>query len=288
MLQTEGEIGEQFARMTSAFLQKCTVQLFRTDIEEGIVAHGTAILFTYRNNFFLITASHNFVGEDPKSIRIRVGPHLEKISNSVLKFSKETGSLAKDKIDLAVLWFNDSELIACLHKYNTFIELQDLRIDHEQKVVTSHRKDSKYILFGFPGSRTKQKFGVQNAWNVKALYIEVMLKQFHNDQIELPGFVGHLAFDRPTKGMNPATGSRTSLPKFKGLSGGGLWDIIGIDPANNMLDIRLVGIFIELSLTLGFATRIDFAIELIRSHFGLATLPASSFIRDWRLKYGGG
>ena len=274
----------EFIEKSANFLNKCTIQLFRNNSEEGLVPHGCGILFSFQNYYFLISAAHNFADEPKNDIKLRIGNEIKSIQKSELKFSLETGDLEKDKIDTAVLQIKDKTLISLLKKENEFIDIQDIELDHKQKILNldSSVESYLYILYGYPAKQSKPKFNSEFEWVINALYLQGMLVNPKDKTLEKGGYTNHVVIDKLKKGKKYHTGERVNLPIFKGMSGCGLWDIQGFDIKRNKLRIKLVGIFIEIGSNLAISTKIDFAIEVIRYKFGCKKLPSSTHLKNMK------
>lgn len=273
----------QLAEETAGFLSKCTIQFFRRNFEEGLVAHGSGILFAFQENYFIISASHNFLDEDKENIKIRTGNTIEDIRNSKLIFSVQTGDFIEDKIDTAILKLEDANLIEILKTNNYFIELGDVQLDHRQKITNEEEslESYLYILFGYPGKQSKPKYKSENKWNIKALYLQGQLQRLNSQILEDKGYANHVVFNKLKKGKKHYTGGRVNLPSLKGMSGCGLWDIQGYDLKKGRQKLKLVGIFIEINHNLAISTKIDYAIEMIKHHFGCSRLPSSNHVKNW-------
>jgi len=284
MLLSELEIVKEFKLRSSNFLAKCTIQLFRMNSEEGIKAHGSGVLFSFNSKFFIISAAHNFLDEEKESIRLRIGPHLEKIEDADLIYTLLVGDPSVDKIDISVLHIRSQELIKQLQIHNEFIHVNDIIIDHEQKIVPQETgsKNGQYLLFGYPGKQTKKIYKSITEWKVKALSIEIFYTENDIQRLKESGFVNHILFNKLNKGYVQPSNDQIHLPEFGGLSGCGLWDFSGFDLENQRMNTKLVGIFIEIRSNLGISTKIDFAIELIRAHFNEITLPISNHVLQWQ------
>ena len=279
---TEREIQFEAIKSTVQDLQSKTIQLFRQDPVKGIRSHGCGILFTYNFEYFILTAYHNLADEDFDTITARVGPHLPRLRPCVVKYSKVVGTPSLDKIDIAVIHLQSSELIAMLHQYNSFTHLSDIRLD----LQNINKKVDKFSLFGYPGSKTKPKYNVDREYTISALYTEVRPANKIHGKLKEHGFSAHIIFDKPKKGYNYFTNQQITSPQMKGLSGCGLWILTSLDVEKLRYNSKLVGIFTELHFGQGFATRIDFVTELMRAHFGTYTMPGSHFVREWKGKYG--
>jgi hypothetical protein len=270
----------QIAHEIGDFLSKCTLQFFRENLIEGLVAHCSGVLFTFEEKYFIITAAHCFIDENKDDIKIRVGNTIQELRQTRLVFALESNDIFKDKIDTAILSIENADLIQELKDSHHFIGVEDIALDHKQKGQHSgeNLESLLYILFGYPGTQSKLKYRSTKNWNIKALFLHGDLRYPTKDWVVNQGYSNHVFFDKIKKGRKYSSGERVNLPKLKGMSGCGLWDIQGYDIKNNRQKIKLVGIFIEVNFNYAIATKIDLAMEFIRYFFNCEKLPISNHI----------
>lgn len=267
------EIGER--------LLKGTVQIFRRNSEEGIVSHGSGILFYVQEHFFMITAAHNFFNEDLSELQIRANNKLIDLSGNKV-YSRNPNSDEVDKIDIGVVKL-EGELLDELKKSNHFIEIIDVELNSKQKFWNNpeNRESDYYFLLGFPGKKTKLKYRSNTDWKVKVLYIVGFLNKKNQKKIMIEGYGQHLFINKFHKYKELGTNQKKEVPKLKGMSGCGLWDIKGYDLEKQKPIVKLVGILIEQNHGVLISTKIDFAIEMIRQVFGVVKLPKSVIDITW-------
>ncbi|WP_304236551.1 hypothetical protein [Jiulongibacter sediminis] len=87
-------------------LLKNTVQIFKNKSEKGIGGLGSGILFEFEDNYFIITASHNFIHSDEfvgqwiNDFTIQVGEFLYDLNREII-FGIDKPSYERTKIDFS-------------------------------------------------------------------------------------------------------------------------------------------------------------------------------------------
>ncbi|WP_338790991.1 hypothetical protein [Bernardetia sp. MNP-M8] len=283
-------------------ISKSTVQIFKYTYENKLRGHGSGVLFQFEDNYFIITASHNFiekngfVGEGIDDFWVGVENFTAKDfrvggfrSESVIFSLKNQNMLGIDKstyerykIDLAIIKITSQALIESLKSHKSFLSLSDISHYPKQRILEQYNKgeiSDYYILYGFPASQTKV---ITNKYNPKVKDGEKILNANPYCQTEYlknnvskklieEGFTNHIFFSEFKKGYDLFSHQRKNKPIQRGMSGCGLWEI-HIDTKGKPC-IKLVGIFTEVEEGFGISVKLPFAIYFIREYWGLEKLP---------------
>lgn len=274
---TVEEFDRETIRELAEHVCKYTIQIFRTNSEEGTVAHGCGILFQFQENYFLLTAGHNYKGENINELKIRVDEQLLAISGETL-LSKSNDSNVDDKIDIAITKLDDDLSKSLLKSNSKFALISDISLGPQQKISGEKNSNDSdyYFILGYPGGKTKLKYGSNKDWSVQVFFANGYLYNTNIIKLKDKGYDNHLFINRLQKIPDIISGQKTHVPKLNGMSGSGLWDIKGYDLKAKALKCKLVGIFIEENLNVRIYTKIDFAIEMIRHRYNLVKLPKST------------
>ena len=144
-------------------LSKNTVHIFKNNIEKGIGGLGSGILFEFEDNYFIITASHNFIGADKfvgkgiENFTLQVGEYLYDLKKEIF-FGIDKPTYERTKIDLAIIKLKSTNLVDDLKKNKSFLKLSDINFFPNQRVINevNNEPSDYYFLFGFPGTKTKR------------------------------------------------------------------------------------------------------------------------------------
>jgi hypothetical protein len=271
-------------------LSKNTVQIFKNNIEKGIGGLGSGILFEFEDNYFIITASHNFVhadkfvGQGIEDFTLQVGEYLYDLKKEFF-FRIDKPTYERTKIDLAIIKLRSKNLIDGLKKNKSFLKLSDINFFPNQRVINevNNEPSDYYILYGFPGTKTKRviksfKPTVEdNKFNITAYCQMEYLKNKVPKKLIEEGFTNHTFFNQIKKGSDLDFKNRIIKPVQNGMSGCGLWEI-----NTHLIDgkpkIKLVGIFTEFQKGFGISVKLKFAILLIQQKFKLNRLPNFKWI----------
>jgi len=263
-------------------LLKNTVQFFKKKTEKGIGGLGSGILFEFEDNYFIITASHNFihsgefVGND---LIVQFGQYLCDLKMEVI-FGIDNLSYERTKIDLAVVKLKSTNLIDDLKKHKSFLTLSDINFFPNQRIVNEANNEPSdyYILFGFPETKTKRVIKSynptieDNKFNITAYCQMEYLRNKIPPRLIREGFTNHIFFNKIKKGSDLNFENRLIKPVQNGMSGCGLWEI-NVDLIKGKPQLKLVGIFTEFQKDFGISVKLKFAIELIRNKLNLRRLP---------------
>ena len=266
-------------------LLRNTVQLFKNKSEKGIGGLGSEILFEFEDNYFIITASHNFiysdefVGQGISDFTIQVGEYLYDLKKEII-FGIDKPSYERTKIDLAIIKLKSSNLIDDLKNHKSFLTLSDINFFPNQRITneTNNEPSDYYILFGYPGTKTKKVIKSynptikDNKFNITAYCQMEYLKNKIPQKLIKEGFTNHIFFNKIKKGSDLNFENRIIKPIQNGMSGCGLWEI-NVDLIEGKPQLKLVGIFTEFQNDFGISVKLKFAIALIQQRFSLGRLP---------------
>ena len=266
-------------------LLKNTVQLFKNKSEKGLGGLGSGILFEFEDNYFIITASHNFVYSDKfveqgiDDLKIQVGEYLYDLKQEII-FGIDKPTYEITKIDIAIIKLRSTSLVEALKKCKSFLTLSDINLFPQQRIVNEKNNESSdyYILFGYPETKTKRiikRFNPiieDNKFKITAYCQMEYLKHKVPPKLIDEGFTNHIFFNKIKKGSDLNFENRLIKPIQNGMSGCGLWEI-NDDLIEGKPKLKLVGIFTEFQREFGVSVKLKFAIALIKQQFKLERLP---------------
>ncbi|MBK8562883.1 MAG: hypothetical protein IPN76_05930 [Saprospiraceae bacterium] len=266
-------------------LLKNTVQLFKNKSEKGIGGLGSGILFEFEDNYFIITASHNFihsgefVGHGIDDFSVQVGQYLYDLKREII-FGIDEPSYERTKIDLAIVKLKSSNLIDDLKKHKSFLALSNINFFPNQRIINEANNEPSdyYILFGFPETKTKKVIKSYNPtiedrkFNITAYCQMEYLRNKIPQRLIKEGFTNHIFFNKIKKGSDLNFENRLIKPVQNGMSGCGLWEI-NVDLIEGKPQLKLAGIFTEFQKGFGISVKLKFAIALIQQMFNLERLP---------------
>lgn len=239
---------------------------------------GCGVLFTFQNNFFIITAAHLLEGDVHNDLRVMVDGYLFPLQG-IWRFIRNSVDEVQEypqNVDLAVLKFIPCQLLAKLQQDRSFLELQHLAFDQQQIVSSSPEVTNAlcgYHIVGYPSSRTKYD-ATANSYR-STMYVTYTTLHKKNLKRLRKKFNAnhHLFFDYRTTGKDPKENNKVQLPTYGGLSGTGIWKVdylVGAD-----FNIKLGGIFLQTSQkeSVMIGLKIDMIIQVIREAFNLPRLP---------------
>lgn len=255
-----------------------TVHFFQDSLTKVPQPLGCGVLFTFQNNFFIITAAHLLEGDVHNDIRVMVEGYLyplQGIWKFVLNDIDETQEFPQN-VDLAVFKFIPCQLLTRLQQDRGFLELQHLAFDQQQVVSSSPDVTNVlcgYHIVGYPSSRTKYDTEVDSYRSTMYVTYTTLHKKNLKRLRKKFNSNHHLFFDYRTTGKNPKENSKVKLPTYGGLSGTGIWKVnhfVGGD-----LNIKLAGIFLQTSQkeSVMIGLKIDMILQVIREAFNLPRLP---------------
>jgi hypothetical protein len=218
---------------------------------------GTGVPFAIERFSFIITAAH-VLDEIPGNRLVTFGSQKPVLigGNSISYGYRRALSI---DVDLAVVHLPNETAADMRMRF---------RFTHPNELgdIQPYEKLSFYALMGYPHSKNKPKPSSQESIEAKPLYI--VLREFaefghlasggKRDEV-------HVAFAAPRKHVRNVHFEPFTLPKPKGMSGGGLWHF-KIDPAaGEFTQPRLVAIGIEhhQEEQMFLATRIRFAVPIV-------------------------
>lgn len=286
-------------------ISKSTIQILKYTSKNKLGGLGSGILFEFEDNYFIITASHNFINsnkfEGISDFRIgvenfgiesftaedfRTGAFRSEVFILSLKnesmFGIAESTYKEYKIDLAIIKIRSQDLIETLKSHKSFLSLSDISHFPEQRIRKQYNKDEisyYYILYGFPATQTKI---VTNKYNSEVKEGEEILEVNPYCQTEYlrnnvskklikEGFTNHIFFSKIKKGSDLFSKKQRAKPPQNGMSGCGLWEIKLDDKGKPQ--VKLVGIFTEFQENFGISVKLKFAIYFIREKFQLKRLP---------------
>ncbi|MDN5214960.1 hypothetical protein QQ020_22965 [Fulvivirgaceae bacterium BMA12] len=129
-------------------ISKATIQFFR---RKGlkVSAEGSGALFSFKDNYFIVSAAHLLNFESISKLEFIIGGNFGLVSQLKTKLVVcNSGGKDVQNTDISILQINNN-LISEFEKYYSFIS-----IEH---VVPNHNFTSKYFyfLYGYPASKTK-------------------------------------------------------------------------------------------------------------------------------------
>ena len=248
-------------------LMRHTPQLYRkygSTPPVRIEPWASGVLIEVDKIFFLVTAAHVLRegnGDiNPEDIGIMTGNQFN-ILNGSIKIAHPSLHVNNDKVDLAIWRIEDGRVIDELKTKYDFLSTNQLGIDH------SPVEFSKYLVVGFPITRTKLKTQTSKIIANPFIFLTKKSKQSIYDKLEFESH-SNLILNYRKRKIKDSNGNVIQGPDPYGISGWGLWYLpelkMGVTPI-------LVGIMTEWrsSLAAIVATRIHIVTEVLRTEFGL-------------------
>ena len=239
---------------------------------------GCGVLFTFQDNFFIITAAHLLEGNIYNDLRVMVEGYLYPLQGVWRFVHKDVDDTQEfpQNIDLAVFKLIPCQLLTRLQQDRGFLELQHLAFDQQQLIASSPDVENAlcgYQIVGYPGSRTKFDTTADTYRSTMYVTYTTLHKKNLKKLREKFNSNHHLFFDYRTTGKDPREKNKVNLPTYGGLSGTGIWKVdhfVGGD-----LNIKLGGIFLQTSQkdSIMIGLKIDLIIQVIREAFNLPRLP---------------
>jgi len=265
-------------------LLKSTIQIFKHTVD-GVKPLGSGILFSFEDNYFILTAAHNLKGLKRQDLSVRIGNSLISLEHDILHYISETGENKDDKIDLGAILIRTNDAIQDINTFNRCINLEDINFNPVQQKSTSiQTTNPDYIMFGYPESQTKLKHGSSDHWKVKVLYFKCGLNNIDTSEIIDLGFRNHIFCTRTKGGSDLYTGQKRNLPLLYGMSGCGLWQLNKIDVNTGRFQLKLCGIFYGVEKEFLIFTKVGHVIDMIRESFNLKKLPCLGYNLNWNKK----
>jgi hypothetical protein len=252
----EFESGHRRIREVASLAHKCVRPLIRmTNGRPEQIGSGT--LVSIRGVRFVFTAAHVLDWFDGKEIYVAGDGVLVPLAVTSERTNPPTGaSREQDRIDAAVLRIT-----------NEIGDPPGIQfLDGSQLDVREWMNPAPhYLLYGYP---------------LKKTVVDPTTKRIAGDRIQILVPTGtdedaarvgvhrdlHVVFGIDPKRMVSETGVR-AMPSPRGISGGGVWSIRGLDHPRTVVSASLVAIFIEIPLgsKTAVSTRICYHFELIRT-----------------------
>jgi hypothetical protein len=167
---TESEREE--LRAFTLYVRRCSVPLIR-ESDSQVYIEGTGTLFTVNSRHYLVTAAHvlkeRIASNQLEQIGIRLGEASAEVSN-LGKARIETFRQV-DPFDVAIIRFDQPELIAALQKGWRFLTPNDLSPIRAEM--------SKCLIAGYPSRRVREQVGVfpQNSSVTGLVYFAMFLRR---------------------------------------------------------------------------------------------------------------
>lgn len=200
-------------------IKKYTPQLYyHTYANDAPCPIGTSVLIKTKNNFFLVTAAHIFHKEKIKNIVLFINKYLYRIAGELNFHEPNDEHHDPHNLDIAVFKL-DYIMVDLLKNYYSFLELQDLELDHFSS------NDSRYLVFGYPAQITKQN---EFKKTIKAIpmsfeTVGVNLHHYYRDNIERNKTIILLGLQNNIKPTN--RNSINKISDFAGISSCGVWHV---------------------------------------------------------------
>ena len=222
-------------------LSTFTLALYK---REGIETKflGSAVLFKYKNGYYLLSASHVLETKDIDNILVpstdktmRYLPTISKVSTAI----PSTGNREDDKIDIAVLKLYDPIFINELKSYRKFLDFGKIEFGEPKKSPLPNQ-----IVCGFPDHMMKRD-KTNEKWNAGLFVFHSYISKFSKYEKYNCNKENHIFLEYPKNLQRDREDS--PLVKSKnpnGISGCGVWQIEYSINENN-LDYKLIGIIIE-------------------------------------------
>lgn len=227
---------------------------------------GNGVLLDIKGRFYMLSAGHLMNVDDFPDLMIPAKENKMTLCNGKLVTTYKSYNDI-NKIDIAVFRFSERQNKHIDGHYR-FIQPQEIAIEH--KTVEA----SSYIISGYPINNIKKTKG-QPIYEAEPL--QVLTATVRNRTYKKFGFnlSTHILVKLHGRIKPFLSKHKKKLKKPTGISGSGLWyvpDWRRIDK-NGVPEHVLVGILTENFIDQGFvaAVRIDFATEIIRNDFAVAS-----------------
>jgi len=228
----------ELAMMAGKRLLRHTVQLYPTANINKPRPICTALLVAYKEKRFLVSAAHLMMDLPPDSVAVYVKNELcIPIGNAV--YADPRDSRVNNETDL-IIWRLADEVADELEEQYEFYRPAELSFNHP------FSDKSRYLVVGFPNSKTRLKVGVRKISLNPFIYLTEHADHKYFQQLELQAS-RNMLFDykrKRTKGYK--TGLVHKGPWTRGLSGCGIWFL------PNLLAVKeediypiLISVFIE-------------------------------------------
>lgn len=268
------EISKEIYKEISEYLLITTIQFFKKGNDGSIVPLGCGVLFSFEDDYFIITAAHVIFDENVPEIYFRVRYEMISLESHKVKYVKSSGNGILDKIDIATIKITTPYSIEKLIKHSQFIGLEQIQFNPKQLQGNDIKvKSLEYLMFGYPAKKTKLKYNNAREWKVKGLFYWCGLHNIDISKAQEDGFIHHIFCSKMSKGIDLSNNLQQKLPQLPGMSGCGLWVPGKFNLRTGKLQVKLVGIFYGVQHSLMIFTKIDFAIELIRQAYKLPKMP---------------
>jgi hypothetical protein len=227
---------------------------------------GNGVLLKINDDNYLLSAGHLMNVDDFPKLMIPAKEDKMTFCNGKLLTTYKNHN-DKNKIDLAVFKFSERQNKHIEGRYR-FIKPNEIQLEHKQVETSS------YIISGYPINNIKKQTGKPT---YSAEPLQILTSTVRNRTYKKFGFdtSTHILVKLYGRVKPFLSNHKIRLTKPTGISGSGLWYI----PDWNKLDENgipkhlLVGILTDNYVDQGFvvAVRIDYATELLRREFGIAS-----------------
>jgi hypothetical protein len=249
------------------------IQLFYDDKKKDPKATGCGTLLEIDNRCFLITAAH-VIAEHPDTTYAAIG-NDGVFLGGLMHFIALPASTKRqdDKIDLA---FIELEQVTAnkIKQQHKFLTLNDLQIGY---IPT---ENSQYLLYGYPGTKTKSK-KLKNEDLIVAkpfIYNSKLHTIFSYEKFGFKSF-SHIAINFTGEVLTNVNKNPHYAPDLGGMSGSGLWYLPDFPFPSVITNRKLIGIVIErineLDNKAVISTSIDIVTETLRDKLNITVIPKS-------------
>lgn len=260
---------ERLASLKSASqILSVTCQLFLMK-ENGTVPHGCIVLFYFNNNFYCFSNSHVlnrliypdifFLGENLTPFAVEGDLCFTEPKKKNKNYS------SNDTYDMAVLKLTiitASNLISNGYKFLIF---------ENTKTSVNLSTENITMIASYPASKTKLKLKNKEL-KFNPLVLRTLITKKDCTKFGFPQEFHHIV-EYPRKSfLESTTGKRIIAPKPHGMSGSGLWVLLGDSALDNQP--YLIGVLSEYdeNRSLIFSTKIDLFLSILKQVFD-STLP---------------
>lgn len=224
---------ESFLYNTTRFVCAIYAEFNPKFRKPGVEQIGTGVLFKDESGGYLITAKH-VIDTLPSEKIIIAGPdNLIAVNGTHIYYKTEID------YDLYIIKIHD-DLIAILEKYYIFSQPGDIK-------SLDRLSDGGLLLWvGYPNSQNKSPYNPTSKIEAKAFYVACNeIIDFDTLKMKQKNSNAHFAMFFDTKKAFMYNTEAKSNFGFKGMSGGGIWELTLDEEKVNVTQRKLVGIGIE-------------------------------------------
>lgn len=217
-----------------------TMPLFFKNNKSEAEFASSSILFTHKNRYFIITATHT-VERFPNNLHYyykdEIMPPL--IGDWTIILRKEAEFSKDSNIEAAILEIN-LETAKEITNNSSFITIDDISTHHKI------HPQNIYFLVGYPTSKTKLKYGTTEIRGVPLFYFDITC--FDDDifkKLNVEKY-SHILLKYEQNNLLDEESKKITGPFPKGCSGCGLWLLSNQNYIlRNRIIPKLAGLFIE-------------------------------------------